>query len=171
MSEVVHGSIVTGDGINALSNAHARNGKVFPVTYKFSNQDLQLDPTLHANDIVGWHTGTIDSYLPISEGVTQFTCIAEPHEATDYVRFVGLFLEDGTLFAVSKPPYPIPPTFRQIEDVQVKYSNVQELMDYKFIPTDVTEQNITAISNMVTLGNQVLKNTLKTEYIKLKGVK
>ena len=167
---MVGGSIITADGINALSNASASGKSVKPKYFKFSNQDLILDPNLSASDIHGWRTQNINLYQKVDDKTVEFVCDVIPTEATDYTRICGLYLEDGTLFMVAKPPYPFPPSLRQTFKIQMVYENINGLMDFKYVAFSQTEQDLSLLNATAVSGNQILKNTLKLEGIKLQGV-
>jgi len=149
---MVGGSIITADGINALANASASGTSVKPKYFKFSNQDLILDPNLSAKDLVGWRTQDIDLYQKVSADTVEFVCDVIPTEATDYTRICGLFLEDGTLFMVAKPPYPFPPTLRQTFKIQMVYENATELLDFKYLSFSETEQDLSLLNTNVQMG-------------------
>jgi len=148
----VGSSIITADGINALANASASGTSVKPKYFKFSNQDLVLDPNLSAEDIVGWRTQDISLYQTIDSKTVEFVCDVEPTEATDYTRVCGLFLEDGTLFMVAKPPYPFPPSLRQTFKIQMMYDNATDLLEFKYIPTQAP--NTVNRNGLVVDGNE-----------------
>ena len=145
-------SIITADGINALANASASGKSIKPKYFKFSHQDLILDPNLSAKDLIGWRTQNIDLYQKVSADTVEFVCDVIPTEATDYTRICGLFLEDGTLFMVAKPPYPFPPTLRQTFKIQMVYENATELLDFKYLSFSETEQDLSVLNTNVQMG-------------------
>ena len=149
---MVGGSIITADGINALANASASGKSIKPKYFKFSHQDLILDPNLSAKDLIGWRTQNIDLYQKVSADTVEFVCDVIPTEATDYTRICGLFLEDGTLFMVAKPPYPFPPTLRQTFKIQMVYENATELLDFKYLSFSETEQDLSVLNTNVQMG-------------------
>ena len=148
----VGGSIITADGINALANASATGKSIKPKYFKFSHQDLILDPNLSAKDLIGWRTQNINLYQTVDEKTVEFVCDVIPTEATDYTRVCGLFLEDGTLFMVAKPPYPFPPTLRQTFKIQMVYENATELLDFKYLSFSETEQDLSVLNTNVQMG-------------------
>ncbi len=160
-------SIVTADGINALANASASGGSVKPKYFKFSSQDLVLDPNLSASDIDGWRTQNIDLYQKVDERTVEFVCDVIPTEATDYTRVCGLYLDDGTLFMVAKPPYAFPPTLRQTFKIQMVYENADELLDFKYVSHDETEQDLSILNTNATLGSLIYETREIAEKIKL----
>ena len=138
-------SIITADGINALANAAASGTSVKPKYFVFSHQDLVLDPKLSAGDIHGWRTQDISLYQVLDSSTVEFVCDVAPTEATDYTHVCGLYLEDGTLFMVAKPPFPFPPQLRQTFKVQMVYANADRLLDFRYLPYSETEQSLAAL--------------------------
>lgn len=167
---VIGTSIVTADGIKALATASANGKSIKPRYFKFSKQDLEVDAKLTANDIVGWVQKDISLYQILDNETIEFVCDVEPTSATDYAKFAALYLEDGTLFMVARPPYPFPPALRQTFKIQMTYQNATGLVDFKYIPFSQTEQDLSLLNNIVVGGNQILKNCLKIEKIKIRGV-
>ena len=149
--------IVTADGINALVEAESTGRSVKPKYFRFSLQDLVLDPELSAEDIHGWLTRDISVYKQIDEHTVEFVCDVPPTEATHYARIAGLYLDDGTLFAVAKPPYPFPPALRQTLKIQVQYRQVGELMDFRYLPHHETEQDLNLLNTGSVLGLKILR--------------
>ena len=147
--------ILTVQGSYALADTQATGKNVQPKYYKVSNQDIQLDPTL--TDITGvWKTADISGYIPIDNDTVEFVIDIPPEQATDYGRTFGLYLADGTLFAVAKPPYPFPPALRQTFRVQVRYSNINQITDFKYIPFYETEQSMSILDVPLSLGDRIL---------------
>ena len=144
--------IVTADGINALVEADSTGRSIKPKYFRFSVQDLVLGPELSAGDIHGWLTRDISVYRQIDGNTVEFVCDVPPTEATDYARIVGLYLDDGTLFAVAKPPYPFPPALRQTLKIQVQYRQVGELMDFHYLSHYETEQDLNLLNTEAVLG-------------------
>ena len=164
-------SIITIDGINALANASASGASVKPKYFKFSNEDLVLDPNLSASDITGWRTQDISLYQKVDDKTVEFVCDVIPTEASDYTRVCGLYLDDGTLFMVAKPPYPFPPSLRQTFKIQMVYQNIDGLLDFQYVAYSQTEQDLSLLNAICLSGNQILKNTLNLERIQIQGVK
>jgi len=162
----VGSSLITADGINALANASASGTSVKPKYFKFSNQDLVLDPNMSAEDIVGWRTQDINLYQTIDDKTVEFVCDVVPTEATDYARICGLYLEDGTLFMVAKPPYPFPPQLRQTFKIQMIYESIDEILNFQYLSFDETEQDIALLNAQAILGEQILQNSLEIGLIK-----
>jgi len=156
----VGSSIITADGINALANASATGTSVKPKYFKFSEQELVLDPNLSADDIVGWRTQEISLYQKVDDRSVEFVCDVQPDEATAYTRLCGLFLDDGTLFMVAKPPFPFPPQLRQTFKIQMIYDGIDEILNFQYLPFSETEQSLALLNTQAILGEQILRNAL-----------
>lgn len=148
----VGSSIITVDGINALANASASGTSVKPKYFKFSNQNLVLDPNLSASDLNGWRTQDINLYQKVDNKTVEFVCDVIPTEASDYARVCGLYLDDGTLFMMAKPPYPFPPSLRQTFKIQMVYQGADELLDFKYLQFSETEQDLSLLNTNVQMG-------------------
>jgi len=129
-------SILTVRGSYALADASSTGKSIKPKFYKVSNQDIPLDPTVTTlTDLPGvWKQADISGYFPINDNTVEFLVDIPPEEATDYGKTFGLYLEDGTLFMIAKPPYPFPPSLRQTFKIQLVYNNANNLIDFQYIP-------------------------------------
>jgi len=163
-------AILTNDGIRALANATASGTSIKPKTVTFSNQNLSLDPALSASDIAGWRTQNITAYLPVNQDIATFQCVVNASDAVDFTRFVALFLDDGTLFMVGKPTFPIAPNITQKINIPLTYANAQNNISFAYIPFGETDQDFNLLNTLCVGGNQILKNTLKLERIRIQGV-
>lgn len=158
-------SKITIDGINALSNASTSGTSIKPKYFVVSNQDLEVSENLTANDINGWFTKDIDGYNKINSDQVEFACKIEPDNATDFARFFGIFLEDGTLFMVGKPAYPYPPGAEHIFLMQMVYNNVDAVVNFEYLPFDEQEQYSAILDTQVTYFLQTLPLVERQEQI------
>ena len=165
MSTPIGQSLITAEGINALTQAQLVGGQIRPKFFRFSDTDMTLDPTLSAEDISAWYTHDISLYRRIDNNTVEFVCDVSPEEATHYTRTAGLYLEDGTLYAVAKPPFPFPPMLRQTFKVQITYSNAGTLMDFKYIPHQETEQDLALLDTILTQGEVMMKEMARNRHI------
>lgn len=169
-------SIITANGIKALADASAVGKLVKPKYFKFSDVDYNLDPTL--TDISGWITKDISVYATIDSSTVEFTCDVAPEEATKYTKTAGLYLEDGTLFMLAKPPFSFPPMLRQTFKIQLVYQNAEQLIDFQYVPFYETEQDLNILesateSALRVLGIQediTLLQTARADYYRFKSV-
>ena len=157
-------SIITSSGIKALMDASAVGKLIKPKYFKFSDEDLILDPTI--TDINGWIQKDITLYNTINENTIEFVCDASPEEAAKYTKTAGLYLEDGTLFMLAKPPFPFPPLLRQTFKIQLVYQNAENLIDFSYLPFYETEQDLAILNNAAVFGDEILKNAQEIGLIK-----
>ena len=148
-------AIVTAAGIQAVIDAQATGRSIKPKRFGFSANEYTVDPMM--TEIDNWHTGDISTYVEIDSDTIEFGCVVEPDQAAAYTKFVGIYLEDGTLFAVAKPPFALPPALRQGVKVQISYGNIAGVMNFEYIPTDETEQWASIIMNTFQqIGTDIL---------------
>ena len=168
-------SIITSNGIKALMDASVVGKLVKPKYFKFSDADYTLDPTIE--DISGWIQKDITLYNTINENTIEFVCDVPPEEAVKYTKTAGLYLEDGTLFMLAKPPFPFPPLLRQTFKIQLIYQNAENLIDFSYLPFYETEQDLAILENSASIGELTLKTSediamlqiAKADYYKFKG--
>ena len=167
-------SILTVAGLNKILDGYATNKPVAPKFFKVSSQDIQLDPGLL--DISGvWKEGQIDGVKIIDNNTIEFIIDIPVEEAIDYGKIFGLYLEDGTLFMLAKPPYPFPPSLRQTFKIQLAYNNISQMVDFKYIPSWNWQEEIIAPSTSAlwdaihTLTLQVQSLALEIEKLKNGG--
>ena len=157
-------SIITANGIKALMDVSAVGKLIKPKYFKFSDTDYTLDPTIE--DINGWIEKDISVYNTINENTVEFVCDIAPDEAAKYTKTAGLYLDDGTLFMLAKPPYPFPPMLRQTFKIQLVYQNAENLIDFSYLPFYEIEQDLAILNNAASLGNEILKNAEEIGLIK-----
>lgn len=165
--------ILTVQGSYALADAQATGKNIQPEYYKVSNQDIPLDPTL--TDLPGvWKQDNISGYIPVDPDTVEFVIDIPHEEAKSWGKTFGLYLSDGTLFAIAKPPYPFPPNLRQTFRIQVRYSNINQITDFKYIPFYETEQSLMTLQTAAVLGDEILSlsktlSLLEGDYRQLKA--
>jgi len=151
-------SIVTKDGIHAFIKASETGKKLQPKYFIFSDKDIKIDPNVSAKDFHGWKKQDINQYQKINDETLEFICDVKPDEAKHYTKSVGLFLEDGTLFMIAKPPYPFPPSLRQTIKIQLKYQNANNLMSLDYISWSEEEQSLAALDTALALGFETMES-------------
>jgi len=156
MSTPVGESIVTAAGIYALLEANTRGERVKVKSFVFSEEDIDLDPNRDRLD--GWIQKDVSLYTLIDRHTVEFVCDVSPEDATHYTRSAGLFLEDGTLFMIAKPPFPFPPMLRQTFKIQLRYQNAEGLLDFSYLPFYETEQELSILEVAATLGEEAMQN-------------
>lgn len=157
--------ILTEQGLQALRDAELLGTKVKPKYFKFSTLEEELEPEwTELQDT--WIQKDISAYIPINDNIAEFVCDVKPEAAVEVCGTTGLYLEDGTLFMLAKPPWPMPADIRQTLKIQLVFQNVQELVDFQYIPFSETEQDLSILEVSSTLGYYVLQNTLEISLIK-----
>ena len=171
----VGAAVVTAAGIQAIAEAQAQGRSIQPRRFGFSSQEYTVDPML--TEIACWKEDAIDVTLEVDADTVEFDCIVEPEEASSYTRFVGIYLDDGTLFAVAKPPFALPPGLRQTIKVQIRYQQISEVMSFQYLPTDEAEQWASVIMNTLQqIGTDILTHDMhmlgeksRTGIVKIEG--
>jgi hypothetical protein len=167
-------SILTNAGLQKLINALAQGTKVSPKYYKVTDTNVSLDPAL--TDIPNaWKQGDISGYVQIDANTIEFLITIPHEEVTKYGQCFGLYLDDGTLFLVAKPPYPFPPGMRINFKVQFYFEQAENVINFQYIPFDETEQNLAImdVSTVYDLLNQIcddinLLHQAREDYYKFK---
>ncbi len=150
-------SIITANGIKALMDASAAGKLIKPKYFKFSDTDYTLDPTIE--NISGWIQKDISVYNTLNSNTVEFICDVAPEEAAKYTKTAGLYLDDGTLFMLAKPPYPFPPLLRQTFKIQLVYQNAENLIDFSYLPFYETEQDLAILNNAAAIGELALQTS------------
>ena len=157
-------SIITSSGIKAIMDASVVGKLIKPKYFKFSDVDYNLDPTI--TDIGSWIQKDITLYNTINENTIEFVCDVAPEEAVKYTKMAGLYLDDGTLFMLAKPPFPFPPMLRQTFKIQLVYQNAENLIDFSYLPFYETEQDLAILNNAAVFGDEILNNAKEIGLIK-----
>jgi len=150
-------SLITALGLKALRDASLNNRDVMPKYFKFCSSDIELDIKLESKDIDGWIEQDIDLYQVLDDNTVEFVCDVKPTDATSYAVVCGLYLDDGTLFMVAKPPYPFPPQARQTLKIQFVFQNAENLLDFKYIPFSEQEQSLASLDTALTFGCETME--------------
>lgn len=148
-------SILTFRGLMALTDALQKNRQVKVTQYGASTQDINLDPNM--TSLGTWKTGSISAYIPVNQNTVEFIIDIPQEEATNYSRAFGLYLEDGTLFMLAKPPYPFPPGLRQVMKIQLVFQNATQIINFQYVPFYETEQDLRIIEATLILGSKMLE--------------
>jgi len=165
-SEVVGIAVPTVNGLKKIADATITGKSVKPKYFKVSKDDIPLDPTIE--DLTGiWYQADITAYIPVDDNTVHFITDVPPEEASDYGRVVGLYFEDRTLFAISKPKYPFSPALKQRLITEFQYTNATNIMDFSYIPLIELDQYLTILDVSATLGNQILELRKELELLKL----
>jgi len=165
------GTVLTIAGRNALRDAELTGRSAVPKYYKVSSQDYPLDPSMAGPAFNGWRQHDIDAYVPVDPSTAQFTVQVPQAEATDDMLTVGIFLEDGTLFGIAKPPYAMPRGITQVFHILHEYDGINELLDFRYLPIEAMEQELAILDTILTQGEATMKEMAHSRRItKIQGV-
>jgi len=135
-------SVLTLSGLKLLQEATVTGKKINPTKFKVSNQDVELYQGIDTKLQGVWYEARINGYRKINENTVEFILDVPPDKAQDFGRTFGLYTEDGTLLMLAKPPFPFPPLARQTLKVQLTWKSIEEVVDFKYIPTSEYEQHL-----------------------------
>ncbi len=147
-------TVVTLKGLKALTEASSVGRRVKPVYFKVSDQDIgDIYPGIGIEDLGSvWYQENISGYIPVNDSTVQFILDIPKESATKYGKVFGLYFEDGTLFAVAKPPYYFPPLMRQRLKVQFVWQQIEAVMDFSDIPFYEFDQDVTHLDAVSTIA-------------------
>jgi hypothetical protein len=156
-------TVITLSGIKALTLATTLGKQVKPVYFKVSDQDIgDIYPGINISDLPSvWYQANISGVIPVNDHTVEFILDIPPDKATKYGKTFGLYLGDGTLFAVAKPPYPFPPLMRQRFKVQFVWQQIESVMSFEDLPFYEFDQDVYALSGFSVFGKALLEDTLK----------
>jgi len=160
-------TVITLNGIKALTLATTLGKQVKPVYFKVSDQDIgDIYPGIDISDLPSvWYQNKISGVIPVNDHTVEFILDVPPDKATKYGKTFGLYLEDGTLFAVAKPPYPFPPLMRQRFKVQFVWQQIQAVMNFEEIPFYEFDQDTATLQGFSIFGKALLEDALKLSLI------
>ena len=147
-------TVITLNGLKALTEASSLGRRVKPVYFKVSDADIgDIYPGIDIADLPSvWHQANISGYIPVDDSTIQFILDIPEEKATHYGKVFGLYLEDGTLFAVAKPPYPFPPLMRQRFRVQFVWQQIESVMNFEDIPFYEFDQDVVHLDALSTIS-------------------
>ena len=153
MTTPVGKTVLTAKGLLTLTDAARLGKKIAPKYFKVSSRDYDLYPGIDLQDLQDvWHQGNISGAFPIDNNTTEFLIDIPPEKAQNFGRTFGLYLEDGTLFLVGKPPYPFAPLMRQTFKMQLVWLNASEIIDFRYIPFYETEQDLSLLDSVSSVA-------------------
>jgi len=147
-------TVVTLNGLKALTEASSIGKRVKPVYFKVSDADIgDIYPGIDLHDLPSvWYQADITGYIPVNDSTVQFILDIPQEKATHYGKVFGLYLEDETLFAVSKPPYPFPPLMRQRLKAQIVWEQIDAVMNFEDIPFYEFDQDVVHLDAVSTIS-------------------
>jgi len=168
---------ITASGIKALVEATTLGTKIKPLSFKVSDADMEIYPGIDIKDLPSvWYQANISAYIQVDANTVQFILDIPQESATKYGKVFGLYLDDGTLFAVAKPPYPFAPLMRQRFKVQFVWQQIESVMNFEDIPFYEFDQDITKLEAISTISlalfdvqeHLTLLDQFKADYFKNK---
>ena len=172
-------TVVTENGLKALIEASSVGKQIKPAYFKVSEQDVgDIYPGINIEDLPAvWYQAPISAYVPVNSSTVQFILDIPQDKATKYGKTFGLYLEDGTLFAVAKPPYPFPPLMRQRFRVQFVWEQIDSVMNFEDIPFYEFDQDVVHLDAVSAISLAVFDiqehltvlEQFKADYYRFKG--
>ncbi|MEO2067923.1 MAG: phage tail protein [Desulfurobacteriaceae bacterium] len=172
-------TVITLNGLKALTEASSIGKQVKPVSFRVSDADIgEIYPGIDIKDLPSvWYQANISAYVPVNDSTVQFILDIPEESATKYGKVFGLYLEDGTLFAVAVPPYPFPPLMRQRFKVQFVWEQIESVMNFEDIPFYEFDQDVVHLDAVSTLSFAVFDiqehltvlDQFKADYYRFKG--
>ena len=147
-------TVITLDGLKALTEASSVGKQIKPAYFKVSDTDIgDIYPGIDVKELPSvWYQADITGYIPVNDSTVQFILDIPQEKATHYGKTYGLYLEDGTLFAVAKPPYPFPPLMRQRFRVQFVWQQIDSVMNFEDIPFYEFDQDVVHLDAVSTIS-------------------
>jgi hypothetical protein len=147
-------TVITLNGLKALTEASSLGRQVKPVYFKVSDADIgDIYPGIDLKDLPSvWHQANISGYIPVNDSTVQFVLDIPQDKAIKYGKIFGLYLEDGTFFAVAKPPYPFPPLMRQRLKAQFVWQQIESVMNFEDIPFYEFDQDVAHLDALSTIS-------------------
>ena len=171
-------TVITLNGLKALTEAFSLGRKTKPISFKVSDVDIgDIYPAIDIADLSSvWYQADISGRIPIDANTVQFVLGIPPDKAIRYGKIFGLYFEDGTLYAVAKPPHPFPPLIRQRLRVQFVWQQIESVMNFEDIPFYEFDQDIVKLEAVTTLSLAIfdihehltLLDQFKADYFKNK---
>jgi len=135
----------------------------FPKYFKLSSQDIPLLETTDITEYDFWYQKDIDVYQIIDSDTVEFTCILDMDQNINITKSICLYFDTDTEkdipFLLGVLTNEIQPGSRIVLSIQFKLSGASKLLNFNFIPVDKMEEGLLSLNNLITLGNQITKNT------------
>ncbi len=159
MSNPISGTtIITNAGLQAIQNAITNNTQLNFATFQVTS--YPLTPNMNMTTIPNyWYSNNINSIIPIDPITIQIIIDVPLTESTSYFSTAGIFLEDGTLFAIIQPSNPIPPKTRQVANIQLQFTNAQSICNFNYLPWSQQEQYLSITNTVTELGANINNNS------------
>jgi hypothetical protein len=139
----------------------------FPKYFKISSEEIPVLATIDASTEGSynfWYQKDIDIFKVIDSDTVEFTCVLEASENTNNTRSICLYFDNPNStydipFLLGVLNEDLPSNTRVVITLQFKLTNATEKIDFSFITTDELEEGLLSLNTLMTLGNQISKNT------------
>ncbi|MGW8169627.1 MAG: hypothetical protein ACWGHH_06450 [Sulfurovaceae bacterium] len=128
--------IITTQGQQAIANALANGTTISPHTFKFITPILPINEAYTENSISPtdiWYSNTITEYDIDENATTSFNCIVEANLATAKTGTVGLYLDNGMLFAICALSSQLPEGQRQGVYLRINNDSATSAFNFNFL--------------------------------------
>ncbi|NOR58957.1 MAG: hypothetical protein GQ474_10590 [Sulfurimonas sp.] len=134
MASIFGNLIITDEGHQALVDANYNGANIELKEFSYSSDayDIITSPPTTIS-INSWHRSTINSATIIDNNKIKVTCVVEALDASEATTTVGLYLVDGTLFALAQPTYPMSALQKQLFEIQIGYTNIGTTVNFTYI--------------------------------------
>ncbi len=137
MSNPIGKSVYTREGIETLRNATIENRQIRPVKFRVSKDDVEIYNGVPSSEFKNyWYEGRIAGYRKIDKDRAEIILEIPPDKATRDGATFALLDESNTILMLAKPPFPFPPLMRQRLLVQIVWQNLEEIVDFKYLPSE-----------------------------------
>jgi hypothetical protein len=133
-------TVLTAKGLALLQDASVSGSKIKPTKFKVSSKDIELYHGIEIELTDVWYEAPVTSYRKVSNNAVEFRLEVPSESAKDFGRVFALCTDDGEVIALAKPPYPFPPALRQVLNVQVVWQALEEIIEFKYLPSSEYEQ-------------------------------
>ncbi|MFT7880444.1 MAG: hypothetical protein ABXS91_08630, partial [Sulfurimonas sp.] len=171
--------LLTDQGRQAIADALAGGTTISPKTFKFITPIMAIDSTfteasIPAGDV--WYSGDITEYSVDDSATVSFNCIVEANVATERTGTVGLYLDDGRLFAICSLTSQLPENQRQGVYLRINHDSATSAFNFNFLSynkyvedTDIIYLGTTAVQINRASGALVLAGVTASDAQKLEG--
>jgi len=154
-------------------NLNNLDGQKYPKYFSITDVAVPLIPDLDVSEVSFWYQKDIDAFRQIDAETVEFTCIVEDVDNNNTTKSIVLFFSDGTPFLLGVLLNEISKNNKVIVNIQFKISTLNTAgmtIHFDLIDIDKNQEGLLSLNNLVTLGNQITKNTTLLNKIYLENV-
>jgi len=135
-------SVYTREGIEAFRNATVENRLIRPVKFRVSKDNIEIYNGIPSSEFRSyWYEGRVAGYR-IDKDRAEIILEVPPDKAAHDGATFALLDESNTILMLAKPPFPFPPLMRQRLLVQIVWQNLDEIVEFKYLPATEYEQHL-----------------------------